>query len=267
MQKTFEAITSKPLQQKFHSDIHNLTKCMMWFFDHCLHTTCSDTVNTSFFYVMYVKIVVAVSEQEKEEHASCEVLNLRAGIFEQARELLTHDHDESYHDFTSHQRTCVKSLRPKYENITTTKTSCQTYISEHDCRFYSLCVKAHVQCGVEGQDVGSYGSRACQEFAALKTNLDMEGQIWFQKVSKCVMWAVWNSVQKHNCEKLQSNLVSAYGTCFAENNMCLTLFQNSTYIESLFSVFRQSGPLGTAVLSQTNFLDRKCTLAVLQRKH
>ena len=123
MQKTFEAIMSKPLQQKFHSDIHNLTKCMMWFFDHCLSTACSDTVNTSFFYVMYVKIVVAVSEQEKDEHVSCEVLNLRAEIFEQAKELLTHDHDESYHDFTSHQRTCVKSLRPKYENITTTKVS------------------------------------------------------------------------------------------------------------------------------------------------
>ena len=121
MQKTFEAIMNKPLQQKFHSDIHNLTKCMMCFFDHCLNTACSHTVNTSFFYVMYVKIVIAVSEQEKEEHASCEVLNLRAGIFEQARELLTHDHDESYSDFTSHQRTCVKSLQPKYENITTTK--------------------------------------------------------------------------------------------------------------------------------------------------
>ena len=105
MQKTFEAITSKWLQQKFHSDIHNVTKCMMWFFDHCLHTTCSDTVNTSSFYVMYVKIVVAVSEQEKGKHALCEVLNLRAKIFEQAKALLTR---ESYHDFTSRQHKCLK---------------------------------------------------------------------------------------------------------------------------------------------------------------
>ena len=61
-------------------------------------------------------------------------------------------------------------------------------------------------------------------------------------------------MQRNNCEKLRSDLVSAYGTCFAENNICLTLFQNSTYLESLFSVFRQSGPLGTAVLSQVRYM-------------
>ena len=109
MQKTFEAIMSKQLQQKFHSDIHNLTKCMMWFFDHCLHTACSDT---SSFYVMYVKIVVAVSEQEKDEHASCEVLDLRAETFEQVEDLL--GNDESYQDFTSRRDKCLMMFHPHF---------------------------------------------------------------------------------------------------------------------------------------------------------
>ena len=112
MQKTFEAVTSKRLQQKFHSDIHNLTRCMMYFFDHCLNTTCFDTVNTSSFYVMYVKIVVAVSEQEKEEHASCKVLHLRAETFEQAEDLL--GHDESYQDFTSRREKCLMKFHPHF---------------------------------------------------------------------------------------------------------------------------------------------------------
>ena len=138
MQKTFEAITSKPLQQKFRSNIHNLTKCMMWFYDHCLNTTCSDTVNTSSFYVMYVKIVIAVSQQEKNKHAACEVLHLRAEIFEQAKELLTHDH--SYHDFTSHQHKCVKRLRPKYDNITTTKVGLVYALFLHNLFMNMYCV-------------------------------------------------------------------------------------------------------------------------------
>ena len=64
------------------------------------------------------------------------------------------------------------------------------------------------------------------------------------------MQALWKRVQEKDCGKLQSDMVSAYGTCFAEKNICLTLHQKSTYLETLISVIRRSGPLNTAMLSQ-----------------
>ena len=55
-------------------------------------------------------------------------------------------------------------------------------------------MKAHVLCGVEGQDVGSYGSRTCQEFAALKTDLDMKVEhfktplvSWYTNPVSCII--------------------------------------------------------------------------------
>ena len=115
MQKTFEALTSNWLQQKFHSDIYNLTKCMMWFFDYCLNASCFDTVNAATFYAIYVKVVVAVSQQEEDRHASCEVLHLRAEIFEQAKELLTHE--ESYMDFTNRRDKCLMTCMDYFDQV------------------------------------------------------------------------------------------------------------------------------------------------------
>ena len=66
------------------------------------------------------------------------------------------------------------------------------------------------------------------------------------------MRAVWSRLLIVNCEKLQSYMISAYGTCLAENNICLTFFQNSTYLEALVSAIRQSGPLNTVIISQVN---------------
>ena len=121
MHKTFEAIMYDPLQLKLETNVRNLTKCMMWFFDHCLNTSCSDTVNTLSFYVMYIKIIVAVSKQEEDGHAACEVLLLRAETFEQAKYLLAQD--EVYCDFTSCRDKCLMEFHPKYENISITTPS------------------------------------------------------------------------------------------------------------------------------------------------
>ena len=92
---------------------------MMLFYDHCLKMSCSDTVNTSSFYVMYVKIVIAVSKREKDGHAACNILHLRAEAFTQAKDLLTQV--ESYCDFTSHRHKCWMGLHPNYNNVTITK--------------------------------------------------------------------------------------------------------------------------------------------------
>ena len=121
MHKTFEAIMYDPLQLKIETDVRNLTKCMMWFFDHCLNTSCSDTVNTLSFYVMYINIIVAVSKREEDGHAACEVLLLRAETFEQTKDLLAQD--ESYRDFTSRQDECLMEFHPKYDNISITTPS------------------------------------------------------------------------------------------------------------------------------------------------
>ena len=121
MHKTFEAIMYDPLQLKLETDVRNLTKCMMWFFDHCLNTSCSDTVNTASFYVMYINITVAVSTQEEDGHAACEVLLLRAETFEQAKDLLAQD--ESYRNFTSRRDKCLMKFHPKYDNISITTPS------------------------------------------------------------------------------------------------------------------------------------------------
>ena len=64
------------------------------------------------------------------------------------------------------------------------------------------------------------------------------------------MQAVWNSLQKKDYENLRPDVLDAHDTCFTENNICSALLQNSTYIETLFLVIRQAGPLSAAVFSQ-----------------
>ena len=53
---------------------------------------------------------------------------------------------------------------------------CQTYISSHDCQFYSLCMETHTE---SGQDIFHYGNMSCHQFAHRTTDFDTE---------------VWNSI-------------------------------------------------------------------------
>ena len=68
------------------------------------------------------------------------------------------------------------------------------------------------------------------------------------------MKAVWNTVQTKDYEKLRTDVIDAHNTCLSENEICSAFLQNTTYLETLFSVVRRSGPLSMAVLSQVYFL-------------
>ena len=64
------------------------------------------------------------------------------------------------------------------------------------------------------------------------------------------MNAMWNTIQRTDYEKLRTDMIDAHNTCLSENEMCLAFLQNTTYLETLFSVVRRSGPLSMAILSQ-----------------
>ena len=64
------------------------------------------------------------------------------------------------------------------------------------------------------------------------------------------MQTVWNTLQRKDFEKLQSDVIAAHDTYFSEHSICTDFLQNFTYINTLFSVVRESGSLGVAILSK-----------------